>query len=201
MGPVNLILGVLVALAVATAALAVASALASRRQALVERLVRAAGASVPTSENLGFAIKPKNPRMGRLAVLGRIAHPDARDRLRARQLLVRAGFRREGAVEMFYAVKLVLAVALAVAALSLRLVWPLSHLVVEATAVLAAAVGFYAPSLWLRARVRERAHQLARDLPDALDLLVISVEAGLGLEAALERISREVSLSAPALAS
>lgn len=49
-------------------------------------------------------------------------------------------------------------------------------------------VGLYAPIVWLRGRVSRRQARIERELPDALDLIVVSVEAGLGLEGAMARV-------------
>jgi tight adherence protein C len=61
------------------------------------------------------------------------------------------------------------------------------------------AIGFYLPAFWLSGRVKERQSAVNHALPDALDLLVTCVEAGLGLDAALNRVAEELSLSAPLL--
>ena len=61
--------------------------------------------------------------------------------------------------------------------------------------IIAMIVGFYAPSLWLNQRVRDRQQELERALPDALDLLVTCVEAGLGLDSALNRIAGESGMA------
>jgi tight adherence protein C len=71
----------------------------------------------------------------------------------------------------------------------------------QSWAIVAAAVGFYSPNVWLSRRLKARQTALSRGLADTLDLLVTCVEAGLGLEAALVRITREIGLSAPLLAS
>ncbi len=55
-----------------------------------------------------------------------------------------------------------------------------------------AGIGYYVPEWWVRGRAADRADQMRRSLPDALDLLSISVSAGLGFEAALDRVSREM---------
>jgi len=57
---------------------------------------------------------------------------------------------------------------------------------------IAGVVGYYLPEWLLRSRSGKRQHQIQRALPDALDLLSITVQAGLGFDAALERVSREM---------
>ena len=54
----------------------------------------------------------------------------------------------------------------------------------------AVVVGFFAPNLYLYQKSHERADRLQRDLPDAIDLLTISVESGLGFDAALQQVAR-----------
>jgi tight adherence protein C len=56
--------------------------------------------------------------------------------------------------------------------------------------VVAVIVGFFAPNLYLYQKAHERADRLQRDLPDAIDLLTISVESGLGFDAALQQVAR-----------
>ncbi|MFO7741328.1 MAG: type II secretion system F family protein [Anaerolineae bacterium] len=56
-------------------------------------------------------------------------------------------------------------------------------------ALLLGALGFFLPALWLRQRVRSRKHEIARALPDALDMLSVGVEAGLAFESALLRVA------------
>ena len=56
--------------------------------------------------------------------------------------------------------------------------------------VAAVAMGFFAPNLYLYQKSHERAERLQRDLPDAIDLLTISVESGLGFDAALQQVAR-----------
>lgn len=52
-------------------------------------------------------------------------------------------------------------------------------------------IGYMAPGIWLDRKIRQRKHNIQRSLPDALDLLTISVEAGLGFDVALQRVSNK----------
>jgi tight adherence protein C len=56
--------------------------------------------------------------------------------------------------------------------------------------IVATVVGFFAPNLYLYQKGHERAERLQRDLPDAIDLLTISVESGLGFDAAVQQVAR-----------
>ena len=64
---------------------------------------------------------------------------------------------------------------------------------------LLAGVGFFAPTLWLKAKVEERLREISESFPNALDLIQISVEAGMGLDAAMTRVSNEMVHSSPAI--
>jgi tight adherence protein C len=59
---------------------------------------------------------------------------------------------------------------------------------------------FMLPGIWLKNTIQKREDNLRKALPDALDLLVICAEAGLGLDAALDRVGREIVQSQPLLA-
>jgi tight adherence protein C len=61
------------------------------------------------------------------------------------------------------------------------------------------AAGYVAPNFWLTEKVRRRKDRIRRSLPDAIDLLVICVDAGLGMDQALLRVIAELSLSHPDL--
>jgi tight adherence protein C len=62
---------------------------------------------------------------------------------------------------------------------------------------LSAIIGLYVPTLYVRARTDSRREAIVRGFPDSLDLMLVCVEAGLGLEAALDRVGREMSVSHP----
>jgi tight adherence protein C len=59
------------------------------------------------------------------------------------------------------------------------------------------AVFYLVPDMWLRTKIKKRRERIRRSLPDALDLLVICVEAGLGLDQAMLRVGQELIISHP----
>ena len=114
--------------------------------------------------------------------------------------LVRAGFRRPEAIGLFLGSKVVLAAALplgwiAIGYLTAR---PLGN--VFGLALVLAVLGFYLPTLFIGMRQSRRHDAVLGALPDALDLMVICVEAGLGVAAALQRVAVEMRLASPELA-
>lgn len=56
---------------------------------------------------------------------------------------------------------------------------------------ISAVLGFYLPIFWLNFKIRSRKHEILKSLPDALDLLTISVEAGLGFDAAMVKVTEK----------
>jgi tight adherence protein C len=107
-------------------------------------------------------------------------------------MLVHAGYRRQGAVAVYWGIR----VSAALSGLAFGLVFlPLAGIPARIAlfiGVYLASVGFLVPLLLVRARVRSRQKELRNALPDALDLLVVCVEAGLGLNQALVRVAQEI---------
>ena len=66
--------------------------------------------------------------------------------------------------------------------------------------VAAAACGYYAPDIILKRRIAARQREIFESFPDALDLMVVCVEAGLAMDAALARVGAEIGLKSPVLA-
>ena len=60
-------------------------------------------------------------------------------------------------------------------------------------------IGFFGPALWLRSKVDFRQMEISESFPNALDLMQVSVESGLGFDAAMTRVSNEMEMSAPAI--
>jgi tight adherence protein C len=64
----------------------------------------------------------------------------------------------------------------------------------------AAAIGYFVPNLWLGRTIEARRRQIQNGLPDAIDLMIVCIESGSGLDQALNRVAEELSLPYPALA-
>jgi tight adherence protein C len=104
--------------------------------------------------------------------------------------LVRAGFRSHDAVIVFFGVRIGAALLLFGVLGSPLLMRP--NL---AFALGAAGLGYLLPSMVLGRLEKRRRHRIRRGLPDALDLLVVSVEAGLGLDQAIQRVGEEIAFA------
>lgn len=119
------------------------------------------------------------------------------------QFLATAGWRGRGAVVVYLFAKLTLPATLG-AAVAVLLYWSMPALVagnLKLLIVLAAVVlGTYLPDAVVRQAAGQRRDAIRLALPDVLDLLVICVEAGLSLDAAVERVGQEFEPSCPALA-
>lgn len=108
--------------------------------------------------------------------------------------LAGAGFRRDNAVSVFLASKLIVAGVLGIAGLTVALQMSKPVLNTFGIAAFMAGLGFIGPEIWLWSTRRQRIEAIRNGLPDALDLMVVSVEAGLGLDAALLRVGDEMRM-------
>jgi tight adherence protein C len=111
------------------------------------------------------------------------------------QRLVRAGYRNDSAVSIFYGAKFVVPACLCILAL-VSGVWRYSPFFVY---IVALGLGFLLPDFWLSNRMSARQTSIRRALPDVLDLLVICIEAGLSLDQATSRTAEELKLAQPAV--
>jgi len=112
------------------------------------------------------------------------------------QRLIRAGYRNESAVKVFYGMKVLMPLLLVIIAVVTGLAHALSPFFVYAMAL---GLGFLAPDFWLGRQITKRQKAITRGLPDVLDLLVICIEAGLSLDQATARTSVELLNAQPAL--
>jgi tight adherence protein C len=118
-----------------------------------------------------------------------------------RQKLVAAGYPAAHAPRVYTLVRLVMVFGLPLLVLALFWVTGSSPSVMKLyfSLVIAAALGLYLPNIFIRARADRRQQALVNAFPDALDLMLVCVEAGLGLEAAFSRVGMEMMTSHPLL--
>lgn len=118
---------------------------------------------------------------------------DAAQMSKLRMKLSNAGYRDDSAVARFLASKSIVAVLAGIGAAAY--VWADGTPIPNAIGIVmvGAGLGFLAPELWLSSARQKRADAIRRGLPDTLDMLVISVESGLGLDAALQRVGDEMN--------
>lgn len=121
---------------------------------------------------------------------------------KVQEMLVHAGIRERGAVEIFLGAKVALAILLPLVSVSITYWLMYNRGQVDARRLfmigaIALIIGLIGPNIWLRKKAQARIQRIRLSLPDALDLMIVCVEAGLGLDAALVRISNEMIESAP----
>lgn len=108
-----------------------------------------------------------------------------------RRLLTGAGFRQDYALAVFFGIKVLLCAVLLLAALILR-GYIEAPILSFAAPFLGAVVGYLAPNLVLDLLISRRQNIIRLSLPDALDLMVVCTEAGLGLDQAIRVVAREI---------
>jgi tight adherence protein C len=115
---------------------------------------------------------------------------------------IRAGFRDRTIAQMYFAIKTAMAFGFPViVAAALFLFSPgTSPSEVLMYALICMAIGYFIPDTVLKYRTLARSEEIQKALPDLMDLLVVCIEAGLGLEAALTRVSRDIGRTSPKLA-
>ena len=115
--------------------------------------------------------------------------------------MIHAGIRSPIAPNVFYGLRVVLPALVAGGVALVPAVWSLPPAMLLGALCGAAAIAWVVPSIYLDARVSKRRATIERGLPDALDLMVVCVEAGFGINQALARVSEEFAQKQPDLAS
>jgi tight adherence protein C len=116
--------------------------------------------------------------------------------------LAAAGFFAPYAPRVFTLIRLLLVILLPVLSLSFLWMTGSSPSLVKLwfMLIIPAALGLYLPNMVVRARAERRRREIINGFPDALDLMLVCVEAGLALESAFDRVGKEMNLSHPLLA-
>jgi tight adherence protein C len=167
------------------------------RKRAIDRL-RAMADDAPPSEigpGLGASLRNLLPRLGGSLLPGNEGRLSS-----TKKNLLQAGFYHPNALSIILGVKLALMVMLPVLAAAIPyFIGVLSLNMAIVASLSASAVGMIAPSLWLERRVAERHSVLRHSLPDALDMLVLCLEGGVSMAAALQRVTTELMAIHPVL--
>jgi tight adherence protein C len=178
----------------------------SRRREIVEK-IRFGGESSGVLFGDGAADADTGEAAGNgfaniLRALGnRLAPARSADYSKVRVKFLRAGIRRENVAALFWGAKLMLAVCLPLFFLMIRFtVLKLTNVPLTlALEVISGLIGYYLPDLLMKVRIDRRKEKIQKALPDALDLMVVCVEAGMGMDAAIHRVAQEIRLTSPEL--
>lgn len=122
----------------------------------------------------------------------------------ARLKLLRAGYRDKGAVRLFHFSQFVLGLgALAVGVIITMIKSSQEEMTTQMMAlytILPGCIGYYLPQYWVQRRAQARQKEITEGFPDALDMMLVCVEAGQSLDQSILRIAQEARAGYPALA-
>ena len=117
-----------------------------------------------------------------------------------RLTLIRAGYRSKGAVQTFHFAQFALGLGfLALGSIYVLVAPGLSAQASIMSVLIPGAVGYYLPKYWVTKRVQTRAEEITQGFPDALDLMLVCVEAGQSLDQSIIRVAKEMRAAYPAL--
>ncbi len=160
---------------------------------------RVGGVAEASVEEETASVKPKDIVVRVFEQIGEQIPLNPVDQTVAKRDLLRAGFRSDGAIRIFFGIKVIFCVVMFLFALTVYRHVTDNPVLRIVFLVAATGAGYYAPGLYLERQVRNRQEDLRLSLPDALDMMVVSVEAGLGLDQALQHVAREIEETHPAL--
>lgn len=161
------------------------------RQAMLQRVSEV----VNPREKTDLLSSIQQTSSGFVEQLNRILPKSQQEVSIAEKRLVRAGYRNESAVKIFYGAKVAVPLALCL----LVVVTGLASFSPFFAYCVSLGLGFLAPDFWLGRMIKARQKRIRLGLPDALDFLVICIEAGLSLDLATARTAQELRISQPAI--
>jgi tight adherence protein C len=136
---------------------------------------------------------------GVLQAFGEAVQERSANHAQVRLRMIRAGYPNASAVPMYMGSRLALPAVLAIGTMILMPMLGKSPLATLIMTIYFGATGYILPSMIIGRKIKRRQKEMQKALPDALDMLVVSVEAGLGLNQALVRVSEEIDRLSPVL--
>ena len=176
--------------------------LGAKNREILDRLEREVSGA-PRSIELSIQDDPdddEGPSFGGFAKsLGKRLGADDEEASRLKAKLTQAGYRQRNAVETFLGIRVMVLMASALFALFIATNGNMSANSAIFMSLILVSMGLFAPSLVLSGRIQERQKEISRMLPDAMDLVVICVEAGLSMDQSINRVGQEINVSSPLL--
>ncbi|HEU4800924.1 MAG TPA: type II secretion system F family protein [Gemmatimonadales bacterium] len=190
----------LIALSVGAAILFFVELAPNRSTAVAERLeeLQAAGAT-PDILRRRRRQAQADRLTGIIQALGEKVEVGRKDTSALRLRLIQAGYPNASSVPLYLGARMGLPMALGGGLLLLLPAMGKPWTIAVLVAVWGALLGYVLPTFFVRRRIAKRQKEMQKALPDALDLLVVCVEAGLGLNQALVRVSQEIDRVSPVL--
>lgn len=201
-----LLLTIAIFLAMACGGVALYWIVESRRESVPQRLKEMA--PLPPKEKRGWGRSIVDRFSGTLERVGRtesvkdkiVEMVTSEELSGTRRMLIQAGFRQQSSYTVYILVRIILPISFFFLAILLVKGKGLPNSTMFTVGIFAALFGFFLPLTIVRWKVVKRKEEITDGLPDALDLTVVCVEAGLGLSAAFLKISEEFRITSPILA-
>jgi tight adherence protein C len=147
----------------------------------------------------------KTEKVDKLEKFAHFLEPQKKEELSAAKLtMLRAGYSSKNSVRMFHAIQFLLGILFLIGGLAIALIKSLSQEMsmtdILLHSLLPCAIGYYIPRYWVNKRVEQRKTEIIQGFPDALDLMLVCVEAGQSLDQSIIRVGKESRAGYPALA-
>lgn len=165
------------------------------RQAMLERITDVVSGQGKRADLLGTIQQTGSSLTDMVQRLDRVLPKSKAEVSVVEKRLIRAGYRNESAIKVFYGAKVLVPVSLCLLAVICGLASSSPFFAYAATL----GLGFLIPDFWLGRQITKRQKEIRLGLPDALDFLVICIEAGLSMDQATSRTAEELRLARPAL--
>ena len=151
------------------------------------------------------ALRRAGDRNDKLNKFAHFLEPQDKEQMSAARLkMMRAGYRSKNAVRMFHAMQFLLGIGMLLVGLlytyMLSRTQQLETQMIVMCTVIPAAAGYYLPQYWVQRRLQSRQAEIISGFPDALDMMLVCIEAGQSLDQSINRVAKESRAGYPALA-
>jgi tight adherence protein C len=196
------VLVVVVVLGVLFLLLALRLVLGAKNREILDRLEREVSGA-PRSIELSpqdDLDEEEGPSFGAFAKnLGKRLNTDEGEVSRLKEKLIQAGYRKRNMVETYLGIRVIVLMSSALFAIFIASNANMSSNKAIFLSLVLVSIGLIAPTVFLNSRIQERQKEIGRMLPDAMDLIVICVEAGLSMDQSINRVGQEINVSSPML--